>query len=151
MAERLDPELALRAALEDALRTYPLVPEPPTLLPGTVARVRRLAARPRFRLGWLDGALILFAALMGGVIVWLCAAWLPAEWIAQAGARAAALLALAPPRHLWLVAAGATLLLPASLIATAALALGGRGYARLVPPAGPEQAQRAAAGRSVTV
>lgn len=56
--------------VDDALRTYPIAPPPPTLLPGTMARVRATAPL-RFRLGWLDYAVGLFATAMVGLLLLL--------------------------------------------------------------------------------
>lgn len=53
--------------VEDALRTFPQAEPPPNLSPAVMARVRGLAPAPRFRLAWLDYALALFVAAMGGV------------------------------------------------------------------------------------
>ncbi len=60
------------AAVDDALRTYPLTPAPASLRPGVVTRLRALAPAPRFRLQFLDYAISLFGAGMLGlaVILW---------------------------------------------------------------------------------
>ncbi len=52
--------------VDDALRTQPLSPPPPTLAPAVLARVRALrpAPLPRFRLAWIDYAVSLFATGM---------------------------------------------------------------------------------------
>ena len=54
------------ALVDDALRTGPLSPPPPTLAPAVLARVRALrpAPLPRFRLAWIDYAVSLFATGM---------------------------------------------------------------------------------------
>jgi hypothetical protein len=56
-------------AIDDALRTHPLDPAPPTLAPGVLARLRALPAsvRPRFRLSPFDYAISLFTTGMAGV------------------------------------------------------------------------------------
>jgi hypothetical protein len=59
----------LDTAIEDALRTYPLAPEPRTLASNIMARVRVLTPAPRFRLQWLDYAMSLMAATMAGLMV----------------------------------------------------------------------------------
>ena len=62
------------ATVAEALRTYPLAPPPPTLLPGVVARLRTLPAgiRPKFRLGWFEWAISLFTTGLAGVgfVLW---------------------------------------------------------------------------------
>ena len=60
-------ERARDAAVDDALRTYPLRPAPASLAPRVMARLRALPAPPRFRLAWLDYALCLLATLMAAV------------------------------------------------------------------------------------
>ena len=58
--------------IEDALRSFPQAAAPPDLSPAVMARIRRLAPAPRFRLAWLDYALAFFMTAMGGVavVVW---------------------------------------------------------------------------------
>jgi hypothetical protein len=57
----------LDAAVDEALRAYPLTPAPQTLAPAVMTRIRTLSPAPRFRMGWLDYALSLFAAVMVGL------------------------------------------------------------------------------------
>ncbi len=54
------------ALVDDALRTEPLSPPPPTLAPAVLARIRALrpVLLPRFRLAWIDYAVSLFATGM---------------------------------------------------------------------------------------
>lgn len=54
------------ALVDDALRTEPLSPPPPTLAPAVLARIRALRPTPlpRFRLAWIDYAVSLFATGM---------------------------------------------------------------------------------------
>ncbi len=54
------------APVDDALRTEPLSPPPPTLAPAVLARIRALRPEPppRFRLAWIDYAVSLFATGM---------------------------------------------------------------------------------------
>ncbi len=52
------------SAVEEALRTYPLVSAPLTLRPRVMKRIRATAPIPRFRLTWLDYAMSLFATAM---------------------------------------------------------------------------------------
>src|SRR5215470_9951719 len=63
-----DDERAVYAAVDEALRTAPLRPAPLGLAPAVLAALRApenaQAARPVFRLGWMDYALSGFAALM---------------------------------------------------------------------------------------
>jgi hypothetical protein len=54
--------------VEDALRTDPLKPAPPDLLPKVMAQVRTQSHVPRFRLGWIDWAVTLFVACMSGLV-----------------------------------------------------------------------------------
>ncbi|HKZ69710.1 MAG TPA: hypothetical protein VI547_08890 [Anaerolineales bacterium] len=60
--------------INDALRTHPLDPAPPTLATGVMARLRALPAniRPRFRLSPFDYAISLFTTGMAGVsfVLW---------------------------------------------------------------------------------
>src|ERR1051325_7056079 len=59
------------AAVEDALRTYPLASAPAAFTPKVMRRIRALTPAPRFRLAWIDYALSLFAAGMAGLLVFL--------------------------------------------------------------------------------
>ena len=72
MSELTDCDRAAYAAVDDALRAYPLASVPPTLAPAVMARVRVLSPTPRFRLEWIDYALSLFAAGMVGLglVIW---------------------------------------------------------------------------------
>ena len=69
-----DHEPTTSDAVDDALRTYPLVAAPPIIMLNVMARLRGLPPelRPRFRLGWLDYVLGLFTTGMAGVgwILW---------------------------------------------------------------------------------
>lgn len=67
-----DRERLVQAQIEAALRAQPLAQPPATLAPAVLARIRGLtpAARPRFRLEWLDYALSLFVAAALGMAVW---------------------------------------------------------------------------------
>jgi hypothetical protein len=58
---------SLDAAVDEALRSYPLRPTPAGLAPRVMARLRALPAPPRFRLSWIDYALSLLAMVMGVV------------------------------------------------------------------------------------
>jgi hypothetical protein len=60
------------AAVDDALRNYPVIAPPPTFAPAVMARVRALAPAPRFQLAWIDYALALFGAGMVGLVAILC-------------------------------------------------------------------------------
>jgi hypothetical protein len=66
-----DAERAAYAAVDEALRSYPLRPVPPGLAAAVMATVQapgeNLAGRPVFRIQWIDLALSVFAVLM----VWL--------------------------------------------------------------------------------
>ncbi len=68
MKERMDREVQVFDPIEDALRTYPLAPVPPTFSPAVMSRIRALSQPvPQFRLTWLDYAVTLFCAAMLGV------------------------------------------------------------------------------------
>jgi hypothetical protein len=54
------------ASIDDALRTYPLAPTPPTLAPGVMARVE-LLAQSRFRLTAMDYVLGVIGASVFGI------------------------------------------------------------------------------------
>ncbi len=62
------------ALVDDALRTEPLSPPPPTLAPAVLARIRALrpAPLPRFQLAWIDYAVSLFTTGMValGFVLW---------------------------------------------------------------------------------
>lgn len=64
--EHLTPD-QITAAVDDALRTYPLAPAPGTLRLRVMARLQTSAAPLRFRLQFLDYAVSLFGALMVGL------------------------------------------------------------------------------------
>ena len=67
MSEPTDQDINSYAVVDEALRTYPLVPTPPTLAPAIMARVHAMSLAPRFRLKWIDYALSFFAAGMVGL------------------------------------------------------------------------------------
>ncbi len=71
------------AVVDDALRTYPLDPPPPTLVPGVMARVHALTPKPRFQLTWFDYAMALFGMVMLGLGLALWQA-IPMQAIADA-------------------------------------------------------------------
>jgi hypothetical protein len=62
------------AAVDDALRTYPLAPAPRALAPGVMAAIaaHQRVARPPFRLSWIDFALSGFGAGMAllALLLW---------------------------------------------------------------------------------
>src|SRR6266851_2369296 len=72
-------ERAAIAAVDEALRSFPLQPAPPGLAPAVLAELRSperaRAARPVFRLSWMDFALSGFAALMLALVL-LMSGWL---------------------------------------------------------------------------
>src|SRR5258706_15950152 len=74
-----EPRDDLAAAVEDALRSFPLQPVPPGLAPGVMLAVRlpgqARAVRPVFRLSWIDFALSGFTALMLALVL-LLSGWL---------------------------------------------------------------------------
>jgi hypothetical protein len=57
------------AAVDAALRTYPLAPAPAAFTPQVMSRIRALTPAPRFRLAWIDYAVSLFAAGMVGLLI----------------------------------------------------------------------------------
>jgi hypothetical protein len=106
MNPRPQTDPAAQAAVDDALRTYPLRPTPATLAPRVMARLRALPAPPRFRLAWIDYALCLLATVMAAVALtfWRLA---PPESLARAQQQIVILLqrtGLATPRPEWVVA-----------------------------------------------
>lgn len=134
MAE--NSERVLSAAVEDALRTWPLEPEPPTLLPGAMAHILRLSERPRFRVSWLEWALGLFVVLMGGVTAWVAIFWLPGDWPAWLQGQGAVLWQTLAANRVWAAAAGGALVLVVTMVTAGALAFSGPQYsvARRVAP-----------------
>ncbi len=80
MINRMDRQQQdwMDVAIEDAFRTAPLSSPPPLLYAAAMSRVRR-QPQPRFRVGWLDLALSLFASLMIAT-VWLAWLAIPANW-----------------------------------------------------------------------
>ena len=80
-----EPRDELAAAVDDALRSFPLQPAPPGLAPGVMAALRlpeqARASRPVFRLSWIDFALSGFAALMLALVLLL------SGWLTPASAR----------------------------------------------------------------
>src|SRR5262245_25601063 len=90
MNPEIDHEQDVDQAIDDALRTYPLAPAPPSITLNVMARLRNLPpeARPRFRLGWFDYAMGLFTTSLAGVgfVLWqsippLLVARLQVEWL----------------------------------------------------------------------
>lgn len=77
MSQPGDDERTANATVEAALRSFPLAPAPRGLARAVMARVQA-APRPRFRLGWLDYALSVFATLMAALL-WLGWQRLPKE------------------------------------------------------------------------
>ena len=74
-----EPRDRRAAAVDDALRSFPLRPAPSGLAPGIMAALRlpeqARATRPVFRLSWIDFALSGFAALMLALVLVL-SGWL---------------------------------------------------------------------------
>ena len=75
----LAAERAAFDAVDDALRSFPLQPAPPGLAAAVLAELRSpehaAAARPVFRLSWMDFALSGFMALMLALVL-LLSGWL---------------------------------------------------------------------------
>jgi hypothetical protein len=86
-----EPRDDLARAVEDGLRSFPLQAAPPGLAPGVMAALRlpeqARAARPVFRLSWIDFALSGFAALMLALVLFL------SGWLTPAAAQVQALAA----------------------------------------------------------
>ena len=133
--EPLPPaERAAYAAVDEALRTQPLRPPPPELAGLVMAQLtgpgRAAAARPVFRLGWIDYALPAFASLMAALALLLLRRVTP-EFAARVGVQLAAPAAQANGL-VWLLALGG-LLLAGGLLAVAVLVFrpGSAGLRRL--------------------
>jgi|SRR6185436_6618696 len=71
MSTRPLTEAEALAAVDDALRTYPLAPAPAAFTPKVMSRIRALTPTPRFSLAWIDYAISLFAAGMAGLLILL--------------------------------------------------------------------------------
>jgi hypothetical protein len=71
---------AADAALEEALRSYPLRPAPPGLARAVRARLTARGERPHFRLAWLDYALSVLGACMAGLALLLWQRVTPVLW-----------------------------------------------------------------------
>ena len=74
-----EPRDDLAAAVDEALRSFPQQPAPPSLAPAVMLAVRlpgqARAVRPVFRLSWIDFALSGFTALMLALVL-LLSGWL---------------------------------------------------------------------------
>jgi hypothetical protein len=119
-----EPRDKLAAAVDDALRSFPLQPAPPSLAPGVMAALRlpeqARAARPVFRLSWIDFALSGFAALMLALVLLL------SGWLTPTAARLQALAAgpvFQSDRLVWVLAL-AGLVVTSGLLLVAGLVLG---------------------------
>lgn len=80
-----DRDHAAYAAVNDALRTYPLEPSPPGILPAVMGRIEGHKPAPEpFHLAWIDYAVSIFAA---GMSVLVLLVWsylpLPPDWTAR--------------------------------------------------------------------
>ena len=64
-----DQKREVDAAIEDALRTYPLDPAPAGIMHAVMRRIEITKPLPRFRLHWLDYAISLFFAGMSGLVL----------------------------------------------------------------------------------
>jgi hypothetical protein len=114
--------------LEDALRTFPQAAPPPDLARAVMARIRRLAPAPRFRLAWLDYALAFFMAAMGGVAVTLWRS-IPATTAQIAESRIGVLIVRLGPAAL-----GATLLSGLAFVLVALAAAAWLGFSLSLAP-----------------
>ena len=124
-----DAERAAYAAVDEALRTYPLRPVPPGLAAAVMAAVQapgeNLARQPAFRLKWIDLALSGFAALMVGLVLLLSQLVTP-EVAARMGIQA--MLPQFQATALAWVLALAALLLAGGLLGLGALVLRPRSF-----------------------
>lgn len=122
MKEPTHEERAAYAAVDDALRTYPLAAPPPYLLDQVMERleVASPAPTPRFRLTWLDYALSLLAASVVGValVLWRL---LPPQVAARAQGQLLLLAQGVNPQILVVALVGALALVAVALFASAAL------------------------------
>jgi hypothetical protein len=122
------------AAVDEALRTEPLRPAPPELAGLVLAQLRgpgrAAAARPVFRLSWIDYALCAFAGLMAALALLLWRRVTP-EFAARLWAQLAA--PAAQTNGLVWVLAVAAMLLAGGLIALAVVVFrpGSAGLQRL--------------------
>jgi hypothetical protein len=127
-------ERAELAAIDEALRTYPLVPAPPTLAPAVLARVQAQTLAPRFRLGWIDYALGLFGTSMAGLVLLfgqvLLPDGLPSVLLSSVG------FTDAPSIVFWIVIGLGGLVLLAGCLVVAAVALAPRSLFQLKLKAG---------------
>lgn len=121
MSETPSPHRADEAAVDDALRTYPLAPAPRAVLPGVLSAIAAYprGVRPPFRLAWLDLALSGFGAGMAllALLLWR---WLttPSGW--QVASRLLVGLQLAQlPQYAGLIAVALAAALGALLLAAA--------------------------------
>ena len=80
MAARSAQNQKTHIELEKALRTYPLVPAPPSLSRSVMWAVGSSTPKPHFRLSWFDYALTFFMTSMVGLIS-ILAGMLPSEWM----------------------------------------------------------------------
>jgi hypothetical protein len=116
------------AAVDDALRTYPIEPAPEVLLPAIMARVQALPRLsqplPRFRLTWLDYAFSLFfSGMVTLVLLFYSLSPLSLLWRVHIQIQMEVWwlrLRYAPPELI--LTALASLVLPIALITVAALA-----------------------------
>ena len=69
-----------KVALEDALRTYPIIPAPAGFSGKVMDSVRAALPKPVFRLSWIDYALTFFVASMSGLALFFVQR-LPINWI----------------------------------------------------------------------
>jgi hypothetical protein len=90
--ETREAERAAYAAVDSALRSFPLQPAPPGLAPAVLAVLRSperaAVARPVFRVSWIDFALSGFAAMMLALVLSL-SGWLTPAAAARLQAMAA--------------------------------------------------------------
>ncbi len=119
MSELTDQDRVAFAAVDDALRTYPLAPAPLTLAPAIITRIHASSPAPHFRLEWLDYALSLFAAGMVGLglVIWQS---ISSQLAADAQIQLVMLLRY-PDTAVWVVAFLCGLALAACALALAAL------------------------------
>jgi len=108
-------EDALQREVDDALRTIPLAPAPPTLSPRVMARIRALTPAPRFRLAWIDYVVGLFIAGMTGLLLLLWQSIPPLE-AARAQLQFSLWLRLSGLNLLWPALLGGVILMAGALL-----------------------------------
>ena len=103
------------AAIDDALRMYPLAEPPDTLLPTVMTRIESLSFAPRFQLTWFDYAISLFGAGMVGLVFLL---WRQFSLLSLGQLQAQTLAILQHPslQFLWITLFGSAVLTVSAML-----------------------------------